>query len=449
MTDPPDPPDPRAAESGPPFTLQIDRITWSGAGRAVDADGRVVDVVGAYPGERVQVRPDPRRPRWACLLRIEAPSAARVDPACDQMRACPGCPLRGLPAEERRALTDPMHRAALPIGAVASWSRLPGAADDGGRARAVARALWGPDGRLVLGMVRAGQPPIELGRCPLQNALSRALVARLQAELRAAGVEPWDAGTRRGTLRHVIVQTVGRAARAIFAVDGEGPPIPFPDLLVDRPDVSLLVDALPRRGAGLTRRPRAVRGEAVLRFTLDGDRFRASPRSWIPQAPETVPGLRRAVLRLLDPRPAWRVVEVGCGIGTLSLPIARRVEHLTGLDIERDAALDAAANAAANGVANVDFRTGEAGHGLRRLLGAGRPFDGVVMHAMRRPFGAAAMSAVRALKPERVVCIAPFAPALARDLERLGDYAIEAVVVCDQTPGTVPDLTLVALSARG
>lgn len=444
-----DPPAPRAAESGPSCTLQIDRITWSGAGRAVDDDGRYVDVVGAYPGERVQARLDPHRSRRAHLLRIEKPAPARIDPACDQMQACPGCPLRGLPGARRQALTDPMHRAAVPTGAEVAWSRLPGAADDGGRARAVARALWSPDGRLVLGMVRAGQPPIELGRCPLQSGPSRALVARLQAELRAVGVEPWDAEARRGTLRHVIVQTIGDASRVIFAVDGAGPPIPFGALLTDRSAVSLLVDALPRRGAGLTRRPRLVRGEAALWFTLDGDRFRASPRSWIPQAPATVPGLRRAVLRLLAPRPTWRVVEIGCGIGTLSLPIARRVEHLTGLDIERDAALDAEVNAAANGVENADFRTGEAGHGLRRLLGAGRPFDGVVMHAMRRPFGAAAMSAVRALRPERVVCISPFAPALARDLDLLGDYVIEAVELCDQTPGAVPDLTLVALSARG
>lgn len=441
-----DPPDDSERFTGPAaqaegeVRLHVERLRWSGRGRG-RVEGRPVDVRGADVDEVVDVRLDGGRGR---LLRVVEPSRHRVDPRCAQIAECPGCPLRPLSPARRQALADALHRDALarhlPDGV--PWRRLPGASDDGGRSRAVARALRGADGRLVLGMVEAGGRPIELGRCPVQSPRSRALVAALERDLRRAGVAPFDPERRVGTLRHAIVQAVGDAARVILAVDGEGPPVPVDALLADAPEVPILIDALPRRGAGLVRRPQAARGEPWLWIELDGDRLRAGPRAWIPQAPETVPALRRAVLDALQLAPGDRVVEIGCGIGVLSLPIARRAAGLVGVDIERDAVLDAEVNAAAHGLAGARFRTGEATHALRRLLAAGHACEAVVLHAMRRPFGAEAMAAVAALGPSRVVYLAPSARALARDLDALRGFRVVDVAVCDQTPGSVPDLVI-------
>lgn len=426
---------------------RAERLRWSGAVSGRTADGTPIEVAGVDVGESVRVAVTERGP--ARLLDVLEASPDRVDARCDQMHDCPGCPLRPLKTARRHRLTDDLHRRALgEVSGAARWSRLPGASDAGGRARAVARALRGPDGQLVLGMTRRGHDPIHLGRCPLQSDTSRALVAQLERELRGASVEPWDPEARRGTLRHVIVHAIGASARVILAIDSAAAPPPVEHLLRDRPDVAVLVDALPRRGAGTMRNPRPLRGRPWIEFTIGGDRYRASPRSWIPQAPETVPAVCAAVLDGLRPRPDHRVVEVGCGIGLLSLPIARRAGAVVGIDIERSAVVDAEFNAATNGVVNARFRTGEATHALRRLLTAGESADGVVMHAMRRPFGEAAMSAVRALAPERIVCLSPFAPALARDLGCLPDHVATSVALCDQTPGTVPDLTVVTLVRR-
>lgn len=428
-------------------TVRPARLRWSGRAEGRLPDGRGVEVAGVDVGELVRVALTDRGP--ARLLDVIEPSPHRADARCPQMADCPGCPLRTLTLTRRRALTDDLHRRALgPEAQAAPWRRLSGAADDDGRSRAVARALRDHQGCLVLGMVQRGHRPIRLGGCPLQTAGSRTLVARLEVELRALGVEPWDPETKRGTLRHVIVQALGDRARVVLAVDDRGPPIPIDRLLVDRTDVALLVDALPRRSAGLMRKPRPVRGDPWLYVVVDGERYRASPRAWTPQAPQTVPAVRRAVVEGVAAGGGERVVEVGCGIGLLSVPIARRVAELVGIDIERDAIVDAEFNTAAHGIDNTRFRTGEAAHALRRLLAAGARADAVVMHAMRRPFGAEAMAAVRALDPERVVCLSPFAPALARDLAALPGHAPVSVALCDQTPGTVPDLTIVTLVRR-
>ncbi len=422
----------------------VDALRWSGATRVTTGQSIRLDVTGLLPGETAQVQPDPYG--RATVLELLTASPRRIDPRCQQFDDCPGCPLRGLPTPYRRQLTDPLHHRALSgLAGEAPWRRLPSAADDGGRARAVARALRDGDGRLVLGMARRGCPPVRLGECPLQNEASRAVLARLERELRALAVEPWDSERREGVLRHVIVHGIGPSTRVILALDTHAADPPFDRLLVDEPQTALLVDRLPRRGAGLVHRPRPVRGDPMLRFSIGDDRFRAGPRSWVPQAPATVPAIQRAVIDGSGSRPTDDVIEVGCGVGLLSLPLARRVRSLIGIDIERGAVLDAEANAAENGVTNATFRTGEAAHALRRLLARGARADLVVMHAMRRPFGPEAMGAVRALAPRRIVCLSPFAPALARDLAALPRYSVEEVALCDQTPGSVPDLAIVTL----
>jgi 23S rRNA (uracil747-C5)-methyltransferase len=94
-------------------------------------------------------------------------------------------------------------------------------------------------------------------------------------------------------------------------------------------------------------------------------------------------------------------------------------------------------------VTNAAFRVGRADHALRRLAQRGLRPDAVLLHAMRRPFGDAAMGALSALGPVRVVYIAPSPRSLADDLAALPRYALERVALLDQMPGTA-HVTVVA-----
>lgn len=142
------------------------------------------------------------------------------------------------------------------------------------------------------------------------------------------------------------------------------------------------------------------------------------------------------------------MLEVGCGVGTLSLGLARRAGRLTGIDVVRAAVEDAAANAARAGVTNATFRTGRADHALRRLLAAGERADLVVLHAMRRPYGADVLRRVPALGARRILYLAPSAPSLAEDLTHLPAWGVRRLGFLDQLPGTAFLLTLCVLEPR-
>jgi 23S rRNA (uracil1939-C5)-methyltransferase len=298
------------------------------------------------------------------------------------------------------------------------------------------------------------------------------LIRIVEEDLRAAGFDAFDPRTRVGTIRHVFAEASPAGSRVVIALAHPVPDHRFENVLARKERTALAIDVLPKRGAGTFSAPRALRGPLHLTLELGGDRLRATLPAWTPQAPDTIGPLRDTVLAWLAPTRVDRVVEVGCGIGTLSLPIARVTAQFTGIDKSRVAIMDAQTNATLAGVTGCNFWVGDARHGLRRLLAKGEQADLVLLHAMRRPFGPEVMSAIRALRPRRVVYLAPNPMALADDLRALAygepprrapvsderktpthgealrpraGYALMRGGLVDQAPGTMDFLSVVVL----
>ncbi len=404
---------------------------------------------GALVGEMVEIAPatDGRGRRTGRLVRVLSPAGARVPADCERADRCPGCALRHLDEDARRAWAVEQHRAALRrlagVDHAVPHTLLAPTPRDGYRARAVARALASDDG-LVLGLrARFGAPPVALAGCPVQTPATRALLAQVQAALRARGVTPFDPETETGTLRHVVVEAAGPVRRVVLVT--AAPTTLLDDLLPPADDLGVFVDLVPPGRFDTLRRPRHVAGPPAADFEVEGDRFEATLPAWLPQSPASLAAVRAAVLDLLAPGVDETVLELGCGVGTLSLALARRAAVVVGVDLERAAVLDAARNAQAAGVDNATFRVGRADHAVRRLLAAGQRADAVVVHAMRKPYGAAVMRPLAAFGPRVVVYIGPSPAGLARDVATAPWLRVDRLIFVDQIPGTGGLLTLARL----
>src|SRR5690606_8584325 len=66
-----------------------------------------------------------------------------------------------------------------------------------------------------------------------------------------------------------------------------------------------------------------------------------------------------AALGLLDPQPDDRVLDLFCGLGNFTLPLARRAGQVVGVEGDAGLVARARANAAANGLANVTFHAAD------------------------------------------------------------------------------------------
>jgi len=426
--------------------ILIERLNARGYGTARVGQHRVA-VPGTLPGEHVRVAPwhDARgRVRWG-VTAVLSPSTERVSAACEQYDRCSGCPLRHAAAATRAAhaaeAAEFAVRRLLGVSVPVS-RRLTPVSQDAFRAR-LSAGVYAQDGAApVPGMAARGDgPPIDLRRCPAQSAESRVALTAL-----------WDEVERLSLTHRVrrVTLSVGADAAVRVVLSAADPADVAPLRAAPwTPRARWTLAVSPRTdGPGVEAEAVLVYGPDALSFDVDGDRFHARLTAWTPQTPGSLSSLRVATLELLACEASSRVLELGCGVGTLSAALARRSAALVGVDMVRAAAEDAARNLSALGITHAHFRHGRADHAVRRLLAGGERFDRVLLHGMRLPFGEALTNVLSAVRATRIVYIAPSAVAMARDLATLRGYALTRLEQLEQMPGTAHTLTLGLVEPR-
>jgi 23S rRNA (uracil1939-C5)-methyltransferase len=132
-----------------------------------------------------------------------------------------------------------------------------------------------------------------------------------------------------------------------------------------------------------------------------------------------------------------QVLDLYCGNGNLSLPIATEVATITGIEEYAGSSAAAEANRSANNITNADFICADVVAGLKQLAAAGRSFDTVILDPPRS--GAVdALPELCRLNPDRIIYISCDPSTLARDCGLLtaGGYQVLDCVPLDMFPQT-------------
>ncbi|HAI59906.1 MAG TPA: 23S rRNA (uracil(1939)-C(5))-methyltransferase RlmD, partial [Xanthomonadaceae bacterium] len=351
----------------PDFEIAIDDLSHDGRGVG-RRDGKAVFVAGALPGERVRARQTAKSRHFdeAAAFEVLEASADRVAPRCAHFGTCGGCVLQHLDEAKQieakaRVLIENMAR----IGHVEprEWFAPIRDAQWGYRRKGRLSVRWvEKKGKALVGF-REQDPRFvaDLSEChtvipsvgqriPALSALVESLEGRRtipQIEFIAGDgalalvfrhLEPLSDGDR-----EKLADFAKREAVAVFLQPG-GIDTVAP-LWPERVDLhfDLDVDAGEKRDA-------ARLGNAASALRLQ---FR--PLDFI----QVNAGLNRQMIAraidLLDLKPGERVLDLFCGLGNFTLPIARRGFDVVG--VEGDAGLVARArqNAEANGLPNARF----------------------------------------------------------------------------------------------
>jgi 23S rRNA (uracil1939-C5)-methyltransferase len=145
-----------------------------------------------------------------------------------------------------------------------------------------------------------------------------------------------------------------------------------------------------------------------------------------------------AVIRMLGAfTPAGQLLDLYCGNGNFSLPLADEVALVTGIEGSADSIRAAERNRAFNKVANIQFICDDAATGVGRLVDEGRTFDTVLLDPPRA--GAeGALAGIISLKPERIIYVSCDPNTLARDCGILAGagYQVVRSVPVDMFPQT-------------
>lgn len=184
-------------------------------------------------------------------------------------------------------------------------------------------------------------------------------------------------------------------------------------------------------------------------YQADGISFNISPLSFYQVNPVQTEKLYSIALEYAGLTGTETVWDLYCGIGTISLFMAKRAKQVYGIEIIDKAIEDARLNASNNNIDNAKFYVGKAEEVLPELYEKeGIYADVICVDPPRKGCDEKCLSTILKMAPKRIVYVSCDSATLARDLKILceNDYEITKIRPVDMFPNTVHVETVVLLS---
>ena len=435
--------------------LVIDGYASDGAGVA-RLDGMVVFVQGGIRGEACDVRLTHvgRSALWGRVEEVVNPSPARIFPRCLHYTKCGGCQFRHMNyAEELEAkrirVEDALRRLG---GAEIHVSAILGAEQvDRYRNKAQFPVAKGPR----IGFYRPrSHDVIDVDDCLLQGEAAARLRGAVKEWMAEYSIPAYNERTFTGLVRHVYVRT-NRAGRSLccLLVNGRGVPREVELVRALRraePNLAGIVLGVNEKHNNviLGDSYRTLWGEDFLSDTLCGLTFRLSVPSFYQVNPAQTEVLYGKALEFAGLTGAETVLDLYCGIGTISLVMARKAGMVWGAEVVPQAVDDAIANARRNHIENARFLCADATACLQGMAARGERADVVFLDPPRAGSTPEFLGAVDRMGPERIVYISCNPETQRRDLRLLAGWGWRARLLqpVDLFPHTEHVETVVLLS---
>ncbi len=434
-------PRPRRGEQ---LEVEIDSLAFGGRGVA-RADGYVVFVAGAFPGDRVRAEVTNAKRRFAEARAVELlrPATDRIADRCvHEGEPCPGAPWQGLPYERQLAhkseqVGDSLRRIGGLDGfeleetepAVEQW-----------RYRNKLEYTFGErDGEVLLGFHARGRWDVVVGveDCLLASERGNEARNRIRDWARLEAIPSYDRRAREGVLRNLVVREGWRTGQIQTRLVTSPARFPKPPV-----DLHTVIEG----DSGGTEGPTGVLGEERLREELAGLRLEISPGAFFQTNTEMAERLYAVASEYAGMSGNERVFDLYCGIGTIGLTMAAQAGEVWGLELVPEAIADATRNAEANGISNATYVAGSARTGVRPLLErVGRP-DVLVLDPPRAGLSQKIVRRVIECDAKRIVYVSCNPTTLAPNAAQLTEagYRLTRVRPVDMFPQT-PHIECVAL----
>ena len=479
-------------------------------------DGMVFFVKDAIIGDRVRARVVKLKKGYgyARLEELLRPSDRRCEPRCPLHRRCGGCQIQAMAPQAQLAFKEQKVRGNL--------IRLGGFAAD--FISGVMEPIVGMEepyryrnkAQFPIGADREGNPvagfyaarthsiiPVE--DCLLGVEQNRDVLAAMLAYMREEHVSAYDEATGRGLLRHVLIRYGFATGELMVCLVVNGRALPAKERLLERLSV---IDGMKSITLNVNEQQSNVilggetfclwgepyitdeirlldcRGESFVHTDM-AVRFQISPRSFYQVNPVQTEKLYSLALDYAGLTGTETVWDLYCGIGTISLFLAKRAGKVYGVEIVEQAVADAKRNAALNGITNAEFFVGKVEEVLPRFYAdaaeeerrgresqppggdVGKQSDGdvqplsgrnpardmahpnvIVVDPPRKGCDRACLDTMLKMQPERIIYVSCDSATLARDLRVLvdGGYELKRVRAVDQFGQTVHVETVCLLS---
>lgn len=430
-------------------TVFIEDLTHDGAGVA-KVDGYPLFVQGGLPNEtaEIHVLKTLKNYGFAKIAKIVEPSPDRVQAPCPVFDQCGGCQLQHFSYEgqlkwKQKMVENVMKR----LGKLDVVVHPTKGMEDPWNYRNKAQIPFGTNGEApIAGFYKTKSHAIvDTDRCMIQTAEADAILEGLKPRLWALGLTPYNEKTKKGILRHVVVRKAYATGEVMVVLVTKKRKLPEKIATINAirelvPNVTSIMQNLNGQDTNviLGSETTLLWGKEVINDKIGDVSFEISARSFYQVNPVQTKVLYDQALTYANLTGKETVIDAYCGIGSISLFLAKQAKSVLGVEIVPQAIEDAKRNAAINGFDNTEFVAGAAEDVIPRWYKEGKSADVLVVDPPRKGCDEALLTTILEQKPSKVVYVSCNPATLARDLRILedGGYKTKEVQPVDMFPHT-------------
>ncbi len=286
---------------------------------------------------------------------------------------------------------------------------------------------------------------VKADECALTDNDSKIIAKTIVDFLNDHNIEAYDEETKKGSVRHIYTRSGNDEIIAVIVSAQKS--LKFEEELIK----SLLNAGIEKKLVGviLNHNPipnnvilgdthRVLYGRSYIYDTLCGLNFKIDYRSFYQVNKNTTEKLYEKAIELLSPSKDDTVLDLYCGIGTITLCASKQCGKVIGVEVVEEAIKDAKENATLNNISNAEFYVGAAESVCPQLVENGLQATAVIVDPPRKGCDSVLLKTIVDLSPNRIIYVSCDPATLARDAKYLCEngYKLEKAFPFDQFPQT-------------
>ena len=475
------------------FELEITDLGSTGEGIG-KIDGYTLFAKDALIGDKVRVKVMKTKKNYgyARMLEIIEPSEYRVESECPVARQCGGCQLqhcsyeKQLSWKEEKVANCLRRIGGVPVYTEEKYRKYKNAEEQQNaentaesktpiimepilrmdkpvhyRNKAQFPVGYDKDGNLVAGFY-AGRTHsiIPQTDCLIQHECNKQIVETVLEFMKKYNVTAYDEKKNRGIVRHILTRVGKATGEVMVCLVINAKKLPYSEEFVEmikncgiNLEIKSITVNINRENTNviLGEKVETLYGQSYIEDYIGDIKYRISPLSFYQVNPEQTKKLYQTALEFADIKEGEVVWDLYCGIGTISLFMAREAAKVCGVEIVPQAIEDAKQNAKLNNITNAEFFVGAAEDVVPTQYeksGGRLRADVVTLDPPRKGCDEKLLDTVVKMAPSRIVYVSCDPGTLARDVKVLTDkgYEVKRVRACDMFGGSFHVETVVLLS---
>ena len=475
------------------FELEITDLGSTGEGIG-KIDGYTLFVKDALIGDKVRVKVMKTKKNYgyARMLEIIEPSEYRVESECPVARQCGGCQLqhcsyeKQLSWKEEKVANCLRRIGGVPVYTEEKYRKYKNAEEQQNaentaesktpiimepilrmdkpvhyRNKAQFPVGYDKDGNPVAGFY-AGRTHsiIPQTDCLIQHECNKQIVETVLEFMKKYNVTAYDEKKNRGIVRHILTRVGKATGEVMVCLVINAKKLPHSEEFVEmikncgiNLEIKSITVNINRENTNviLGEKVETLYGQSYIEDYIGDIKYRISPLSFYQVNPEQTKKLYQTALEFADIKEGEVVWDLYCGIGTISLFMAREAAKVCGVEIVPQAIEDAKQNAKLNNITNAEFFVGAAEDVVPTQYeksGGRLRADVVTLDPPRKGCDEKLLDTVVKMAPSRIVYVSCDPGTLARDVKVLTDkgYEVKRVRACDMFGGSFHVETVVLLS---